>query len=92
VGTPCRRWPLSSGWPGRDLLCDCLRIFSAPPDSFGFAGSSSTSLEFQSVLLLAAGHWYFPGSSRVPGRDLWETAGCSDVALRANLVAVATHR
>jgi hypothetical protein len=44
------------------------------------------------VLLLAAGHWYFPGSSRVPGRDLWETAGCSDVALRANLVAVATHR
>jgi hypothetical protein len=69
-----------------------LRIFSAPPDSFGFAGSSSTSLDFQSVLLLVVAHWYFLGSSGVPRRDPWENSGCGDVTLRAHLVAVATHR
>lgn len=75
-----------------------MRIFLAPPDSFGFAGSSSTSLEFQAVLLLEAWHlnvkvyWYFLGSSAVPRRDLWENAACGDVALRADVVAVATHR
>jgi len=46
---------------------------------------------------LVVGHlilfnWYFLGSIGAPSRGLWENTECGDVALRANLVADATHR
>lgn len=99
-------WLLSSGSPGRDWWYDCWRIFSIPPDSFGFARSSSTSLEFQSVLLLVAGRCYFLfitpnliisahlylGSSGVPRRGLWENFARSSTPLAAGPVAFAPHR